>query len=179
MDQRVALLRGINVGKAKRVAMADLKALLEGMGLKDVRTLLNSGNAVFTVPAGKAARLAERIAEGIEARLGVKAGVIVVTAATWHAVVLANPMQPVPDPSRYLVMFPPHEADLAMLQAVARGQPPQLFVGAHTAYVWCPDGVLKSTVAGEAGKALKHTATARNWATVLKVQALLQPPGSG
>jgi uncharacterized protein (DUF1697 family) len=46
----VALLRGINVGKAKRVAMADLRALLEELGYADVRTLLNSGNVVFTAP---------------------------------------------------------------------------------------------------------------------------------
>jgi len=47
----VALIRGINVGKAKRVAMADLRALLEKLGYGDVRTLLNSGNIVYTVPA--------------------------------------------------------------------------------------------------------------------------------
>lgn len=40
----VALIRGINVGKAKRVAMADLRALVEGLGYSNVRTLLNSGN---------------------------------------------------------------------------------------------------------------------------------------
>jgi len=44
----VALLRGINVGKAKRIAMADLRALIEGLGYTDVRTLLNSGNVVFS-----------------------------------------------------------------------------------------------------------------------------------
>ncbi len=47
--RHVALIRGINVGRAKRVAMADLRALVEGLGYRDVRTLLNSGNVVFTV----------------------------------------------------------------------------------------------------------------------------------
>src|SRR5204863_1567267 len=46
----VALLRGINVGTAKRVAMADLRQLMTGLGYSDVRTLLNSGNVVFTAP---------------------------------------------------------------------------------------------------------------------------------
>lgn len=44
----VALLRGINVGRAKRVAMSDLRRLVAGLGHDDVRTLLNSGNVVFT-----------------------------------------------------------------------------------------------------------------------------------
>ena len=47
----VALFRGINVGRAKRVAMADLRTLFEGLGYGDVRTLLNSGNVVFSAPA--------------------------------------------------------------------------------------------------------------------------------
>jgi uncharacterized protein (DUF1697 family) len=53
-----ALLRGINVGRAKRVAMADLRSLVEDLGYGEVGTLLNSGNVVFTtsaVTAGNAA----------------------------------------------------------------------------------------------------------------------------
>jgi uncharacterized protein (DUF1697 family) len=49
-DRQEALIRGINLGRAKRVAMADLRALVEGLGYGDVRTLLNSGNVVFTTP---------------------------------------------------------------------------------------------------------------------------------
>ncbi len=48
--RQAALLRGVNVGPAKRVAMADLRALVEGLGYTDVRTLLNSGNVVYTAP---------------------------------------------------------------------------------------------------------------------------------
>ena len=44
----IALLRGINVGNAKRIAMADLKAVVESLGGTGVKTLLNSGNVVFT-----------------------------------------------------------------------------------------------------------------------------------
>jgi uncharacterized protein (DUF1697 family) len=45
--KHVALLRGINVGKSARVPMKTLKALLEGLGLRNVVTYLNSGNVVF------------------------------------------------------------------------------------------------------------------------------------
>ena len=61
MTTYIALLRGINVGKAKRIAMADLRALLEGLGHADVATLLNSGNVVFRsgkkIPAKIAAEI--------------------------------------------------------------------------------------------------------------------------
>jgi uncharacterized protein (DUF1697 family) len=58
----IALLRGINVGKANRIPMADLRALLEGLGHTDVTTLLNSGNAVFRATKGTSAKHATDIA---------------------------------------------------------------------------------------------------------------------
>ncbi|MHB0980575.1 MAG: DUF1697 domain-containing protein [Thermoleophilia bacterium] len=50
----IGLIRGINVGRAKRVSMADLRALVAGLGHTEVRTLLNSGNVVFSTPGGVA-----------------------------------------------------------------------------------------------------------------------------
>src|SRR5690606_1237349 len=64
MVRYVALLQGINVGKTKRVAMSDLKALVEKLGYTDVRTHLNSGNVVFTSPEKRAN---DEIADAIEA----------------------------------------------------------------------------------------------------------------
>src|ERR1041384_3126000 len=66
----VALFRGINVGKAKRIAMADLRALLARMGCTEVRTLLNSGNAVFA-SAADAGELAGAIRAAGKKKLGV------------------------------------------------------------------------------------------------------------
>lgn len=68
-DSYVALVRGINVGRAKRVAMADLRALVERLGYRDVRTVLNSGNVIFGAPRGTepgeaAARIPESLARG-------------------------------------------------------------------------------------------------------------------
>lgn len=64
MPAFVTLLRGINVGKAKRVPMAELRALLAGLGYGDVQTLLNSGNAVFT--HANASPAAERALRGLD-----------------------------------------------------------------------------------------------------------------
>jgi uncharacterized protein (DUF1697 family) len=65
---QVALLRGINVGRAKRVAMADLRALVESLGYGDARTLLNSGNVVFAVPAAAKGDAASRIEKSLATR---------------------------------------------------------------------------------------------------------------
>lgn len=49
--RHVALLRGINVGKGKRVEMPRLVRAFEDLGFSGVKTLLNSGNVLFDAPA--------------------------------------------------------------------------------------------------------------------------------
>ena len=81
----VALLRGINVGKAKRIAMADLRTLCESLGYGHVQTLLNSGNLVFSAPRADP-RAAVRIEKEIASRLGVQSRVLVITGSELDAV---------------------------------------------------------------------------------------------
>ena len=88
----VALIRGINVGKAKRVAMADLRALIAKLGYGDPRTLLNSGNVVFDAGREAAGKVAARIEEGMAAKLKVSARVTVLTGADFATVVEENPL---------------------------------------------------------------------------------------
>ena len=66
----VALLRGINVGRAKRLAMADLRQLAEALGWRDVSTILATGNLVFTLPRGTTAQAREQLQKGLRAELG-------------------------------------------------------------------------------------------------------------
>ena len=65
MTRFVALFRGINVGKANRIAMADLRALLELLGYTGVQTLLNSGNAVFESPIESGEKHAHGIRDAV------------------------------------------------------------------------------------------------------------------
>src|SRR5215471_18045832 len=94
-SRQVALLRGINVGKAKRIAMGDLRTLVEDLGFRDVRTLLNSGNVVYTslrlAPAAAAARIESAIAK----TLGVPSKVTVVDGAELAEIVAGNPFDSV------------------------------------------------------------------------------------
>jgi uncharacterized protein (DUF1697 family) len=176
-SRMVALLRGINVGKAKRVAMADLKALVADLGYDDVVTILNSGNVVFTGSGTKAAAAAA-IAKGLEERLQVTASVMVVAAKDLAAAVAENPLGAVAtDPSRLLVAFCAQRSDLARFAPLAAEdwRPEALAIGAHAAYLWCAGGIHESPLAAAVGRALGDRVTARNWTTVLKLQALLNP----
>jgi uncharacterized protein (DUF1697 family) len=171
----VALLRGINVGKANRIPMADLRALLQGLGYTDVTTLLNSGNAVFRAGKGTAARHASDIAAAITSQMQLNVPVIVKSAQELNAVASANPWaSTAPDPSRLLVAFAQDKQALGSLDAIRKlvVAPEEFVIGPHAAYLHCVSGILES----KAGKALLgkagQTVTTRNWATVLKLQAL-------
>ena len=83
---QVALLRGINVGKAKRVAMADLRKLFSDLGYGDVRTVLNSGNVVFKSTAQSAAGCAAAIARSLAERFEFDVPVVVKSAKELNAV---------------------------------------------------------------------------------------------
>jgi uncharacterized protein (DUF1697 family) len=171
----VALLRGINVGRAKRIAMADLRALVESLGASDVRTLLNSGNVVFAAPAKTAATLGTRLERALEAKLGVSARVTTLSAAELARVIAANPLAtPGRDPAKLLVAFLADDAPRAKLAALSERdwKPDALASGPRALYLWCSKGVLDSAVSKEVSRALGDAHTARNWATVQKLAAL-------
>lgn len=171
----VALLRGINVGKTKRVPMAELRTLLAELGYTDVVTLLNSGNAVFRAAKGTPAKHAAQIAAAISSKLKVDVPVIVKSAQELATIVAENPLAATAtDPARLLVAFVQDAAALSGLAGIAPlVVPPEQFVlGKHAAYLNCETGILESkagtALLGKAGKSV----TTRNWATVLKLQAL-------
>lgn len=175
----IALLRGVNVGRAKRVAMADLRKLIEDIGYADVRSVLNSGNIVFGADAVEPAVAAAAIEESLVLKLGVAARVTVLAGEELAAVLAENTLLPVAsDHSRLLVFLLP---DTAAREAVAPlcardwGEG-ALALGQRAAYVWCPDGVLDSAAAAALGKQLGDATTSRNWNTLCKLYALCSEP---
>lgn len=174
MSVQIALFRGINVGKAKRVAMADLKAMFGALGFTNVRTLLNSGNVVFDGGRATPADNAKRIAASLAERTGIVANTLVFAAKKLQAAIAENPFDdPADDPSRLLVGFYV-DADHAPFEALKREFADETFVvGVNACYLWCPDGILQSRI-GDAlvGPKFRDRVTTRNWATVSKLQAL-------
>jgi len=176
-SRHIALLRGINVGRAKRIAMADLRALMEGLGFLNVRTLLNSGNVVFDVSDAGGKDIAGRIEKAMTGSLGVSARVMVITAAELDAIIAANPLlDVVTDPARLLVAVLSAEADRGRLAPLARKEwePDRFAMGEGAAYLWCCQGILDSDLAKSFGRVLGDGVTSRNWSTMLKLQALVR-----
>jgi uncharacterized protein (DUF1697 family) len=176
-DSQVALIRGINVGKAKRVAMADLRALVEDLGYGDVKTLLNSGNVVFTAPGVAPGDAAAHIEGALAKRTGVSARVTVLTARELATVIAENPLAEVADnPSRLLVAVLMDKADRRRLEPLAKQDwtPETLALGTRAAYLWCAGGILASRLPEAVSRALGDAVTTRNWATMTKLQALAE-----
>ena len=175
MTTWIGLLRGINVGKAKRLAMADLRRLVEEAGYSDARTLLNSGNVVFRGQAGAPAGVAARLEQGIERVAGFHADVVAITAATLATIVEQNVLAArADDHARLLVAFVQDGARLDVLRPIAARDwgEEAMAVGSHAAYVWSPRGVLESSALDAVGRALTAPVTTRNWATVQKLATL-------
>jgi len=176
MTRYVALFRGINVGKAKRVAMGDLRALLGKLGYTGVATLLNSGNAVFTGAAEPATRHADRIRQAVLKKTGVDALVIIKSAKDVAGIIEGNALKAVAgDPARLLVALTNDAKALTSVKALARAEwgAEKIHVGKHAAYLWCANGILESRAAGALLKGLEGTGTTRNWATFNKIHALM------
>lgn len=170
-----ALLRGINVGKAKRIAMADLRDLCTTLGYDNVKTLLNSGNVVFSAPRADA-KAAAKIEKAIEASHGFTARVVVVTAKQLDDIIDANPFaEAETNPSRFLVTVLYDHADRARLAALAKQDwgTERFALGAHAVYSWCADGILESPSFLALNKVLGNAGTNRNWATMKKLQAMM------
>lgn len=174
MARYAALLRGVNVGGNTKVAMADLRALLADLGYTDVRTHLNSGNAVFTGPEEPAERIAAAIGDRLTARLGREVPVVVRTAAELAAVVEGNPLE-VRDPARFAVAFLAEAPDEERLRALkpAEFAPEQIELGESVLYLYFPNGLGRSTLVPTLEKRLGVSATVRNWNTVTKLLTLL------
>jgi uncharacterized protein (DUF1697 family) len=173
----VALLRGINVGAHKRIAMAELRELLVELGYGGARTLLQSGNVVVSAKA-QPAELASELEHEIAARFSVQTPVVVRTREELAAVVALNPLRDVAaDPKRYQVSFLSAEpAPEAMKAIAAIDVEPESFVHVgREIYAWHPEGVHTSSLAKLlSDKRLGVVATARNWNTTTKLLELAQ-----
>jgi uncharacterized protein (DUF1697 family) len=179
----IALLRGINVGRAKRVAMADLRKLIGDLGYSEVRSVLNSGNVIFTGPVRAQEHVAAAIEEALVLKLGVAARTLVLDSDELGTIIAANPLlDQAGDHARLLIFILASDHARQAIEALCAQdwQPGAVALGERAIYVWCPDGVLDSAAAAALGKHLGDATTSRNWATLSKLHALCSelPPGA-
>ncbi len=183
MSTCIALLRAINVssGGKNSIRMADLKRLLEELGLQDVRTYLQSGNAVFRTGKADARKLAARIEARIADELGHRVSVLILSAEELEELASENPLWPAEggDPSLFHATFlfePVSKERFESLQLpAAEGE--RAVAGKGAVLLHCPHGYGRTKLNNAwFEKALGVRATTRNWKTVLALRDLCKQP---
>lgn len=174
MDPWVALVRGINVGGRKKLAMADLRDLLTGLGFTDVKSLLQSGNLLLKCRGHSAADLEQLLKEKVSSELGMELDFLLRSPTQWRKIVAGNPFaeQAGRDPAHLAVMClkdKPSQTSVAQLQKAIPGREQIRAIGAEL-YIAYPDGIGTSKLTHALiEKTLTTRGTARNWNTVLKI----------
>jgi uncharacterized protein (DUF1697 family) len=172
----IALLRAVNVAGNGKVSMAELTKLLTKLGYGNVKTLLQSGNVVFTAKEKADAKLEATLEAAVAKALGANAAFVVRTAAEWDAIVSSNPFPEAAtaDPSHLVVMAfksALKPADVTALQAAIAGRETVYAIGKNL-YIIYPDGIGTSKLTNALiERKLGVAGTARNWNTVLKLAA--------
>ncbi|MCB1388656.1 MAG: DUF1697 domain-containing protein [Rhodobacteraceae bacterium] len=160
----ILFLRGVNVGAHRKLPMAELRALLGGLGLADVKTHIQSGNAVFRDPEGRA-DLAAAITSAIGDAFPFTPDAMLLRLSDLDAVLAANPyaVEGRRDGARVHLGFlgRPSAADPRTLDALATDRERWTLTDAAF-YLHLPDGLGSSKLATQAERVLKVPMTLRN-----------------
>lgn len=180
--RHIVLLRGINLVRTNRIAMAELRAALEADGFRDVATYLQSGNVVLSSGA-PAASVARRVKAVITHRFGFDIVVLVRSRDELGEVLQRNPLRDVAhDPKRHLVTFLSAELPDSVVERVrvAAGQHEAFAVNGREVYSWHPAGVGRSPLWERlAAKVPGVAATTRNWSTVKALHQMARVESTG
>ncbi|MFF4032914.1 DUF1697 domain-containing protein [Streptomyces sviceus] len=178
-----ALLRGINVGGSRKVPMADLRTLMEGLGHDGVRSYLQSGQAVFTADHGDEESLAAELTDAIEKRFGFPVDVIVRDHAYLKATVdnCPFPAAELEGKQLHVTYFSaPVDADRFAEIDQAAYLPEEFRLGDRALYLYAPNGLGRSKLAEHLSKPRLNkglVATSRNWNTVVKLVEMTTTAG--
>ncbi len=175
MNTYIALLRGINVGGRNKLPMRELVALLEKLGLRNVKTYIQSGNVVFQSERTDVAALALEIGHAIESSHGFTPRVMLLDADAVRASMTANPFPEAEAEPKTLHLYflaetPGNSAVDTLNQLKKENE--RFHLGNRVLYLHAPDGIGRSKLAERAERTLGVPATARNWRTVSKVMEM-------
>lgn len=183
MPRYVALLRGINLGSRNRVAMADLRQVVASLGHTEVITYIQSGNVIFTSPDDNPVRLAKDLEQEIAGQLAVQSPIVLLSREELACVISENPFPEETNPKCLHVVFrreamgPDGIAAIAAAQQRARdkGSRDEAVVVGRTLFLRTPEGLGRSELAAQLARSSGQAAagTARNWATVTRLMAML------
>jgi len=171
----ISMLRGVNVTGNNKIPMEALRRLYESLGLRGSQTYIQSGNVVFNTNAKDLGALARRIEDAIDKKFGCRPGVTLRTPAELKEVIARNPFakRREVEPAKLQVHFflatsPSAEMQSAITRLKA-GHPEEIVFGGRELYIYFPDGQGRSKLWPALDRALKKSATGRNWNTVNKL----------
>jgi uncharacterized protein (DUF1697 family) len=174
MTVMVVLLRGINVGGRSKLAMADLREIAEGCGFEQVRTYIQSGNLVCTTSQRSSAAVAKALEAALAASTELKPKVMARTRDELAAAIDANPfLRRGEDPAHLHLTFlgGGEKATLGDLDIASYAPEEAAVDGAHL-YMFLPNGLGRSKLAGDLAKRKEPQGTTRNWRTTTKLLAM-------
>lgn len=166
-DTQIALLRGINVGGHRKLPMADLRRILCGLGAKNPRTYIQSGNAVYEGNLSS-----QKISAAIEAEFGFRAQTMVLSAK--QLITAADNVPFDTDTPKLVQLYflgDQPDIDPATLSDDANAGE-EWFLGDRVFYLHTPNGYGSSKLAERLERRLGVAATARNWNTVSKLVSM-------
>ena len=176
MKTYIALLRGINVGGHNKLLMRDLTKLLEKLGLKNVKTYIQSGNVVFQSDRTDSAKLATEISEAIGESHGFTPQIFILDKEALQKAMTANPFSEGEAEPKSLHLFfldaVPEDPDLSSLEEL-KAENERFELIDDVFYLHAPDGIGRSKLAERAGRGWNVSITARNWRTVTKIMEMV------
>jgi uncharacterized protein (DUF1697 family) len=168
----IALLRGINVGGNNKLPMADFLTLLEQLKLRNIKTYIQTGNAVFQTTAKATQELPEKLKGAIKDRHGFAPDVVVLSLAELETAIAANPYPKANENPKSLHLTflnsKPKKPDLEFLHELKTASE-DFTLENKVFYFYAPDGIGRSKAASQIEKSLGVSGTARNWRTVQKI----------
>ena len=177
----VALLRGINVGGKHIVPMKQLAELFAECNCSKVCTYIQSGNVIFRASPATVKQLAKAVTKRMEDRFGFSAPVIIRSSEQLAQAIRANPFLKAGRLERELHMYflagEPRTEDVRSLDP-GRSAPDEFYVSGQEIYLYLPKGMARTKLTNAYfDSRLSTVATARNWATVLKLHEMMQSKG--
>jgi uncharacterized protein (DUF1697 family) len=174
----VALLYSIVIDAKRRVVMSDLRSIAEGLGYKNVRTLVSTGNLIFEADRTAVSSIESKLEKAFADFHGKHVDIIVKTSADWKRLVAANPFlteaEAEPDRVGIRIMRDPLRPDLAdFLRPYQTDGERVAIVDGHV-WVHYPGQISLSKLAGQlTPKRMGGVGTARNWNTVKRLGEML------
>jgi uncharacterized protein (DUF1697 family) len=173
MTTYIALFRSLNVGGKNRLPMKELVAVLENVGAREIKTYIQSGNAVFFSRQSDPKLLSDKITAAVKKARGFEPYVLVLELEDLESAIRNQPFPEALTDQKTLhagfLASVPSKPNLARLETLKSNSERFQLID-KVFYLHAPECVGRSKLAAGAEKLLGVPMTDRNWRTVCKLR---------